>query len=739
MKARLQTFLAWTALAGLMLVLAVRMTLLEVTVRTVPHVSAGHAGQSLSALHFPGPAEIVGAGVVTVALTGVALIAAGKIRKVAWLLLALIVAILVLAVAGTLHAANRFASLVGVFDAGMGLLAGWAMFILCNTDRRRQWVVVVMVGLLTMLCVKGLYQRYVEIPETMHFFFKHEAQYAHQMGWKLNSLEMRLYIGRLNSQEVTGFFDLSDAFAEAMCPLLMLVAALGLALFASRVAVPPSLPPPAVPGKLPPTRPPRRAAADPPGPSRSDIPLPQFLAVCSSAIFLAGLAVIVLTKSKGGLASAVLCLLALLAAWRWQEWVARHRRHLAIAVVLLAAVGTAGLLIWGFHFHSLPTKSLKFRWQYWTGTVPMIFRHPLLGVGLNNFGYYYTQYKLPSAPEDVKNPHSVLIRVAAEMGLPAMVLWAAVIAIYFGLILEPQPITPGETVACRPLPFWGLTIFTATWWSIHFMVLGSTRHTVKYMALLDTLYGLAAVTGMVLASHAWTQLKPEFRRFVTLAGVLGAAGMLLYDQVNMAQVTSSVAMLFWMVLGALAAPLLSSGPEPDSAQVQPHAFYRPGATVGAFGVLGAVLAAVLIWVPIVRRTQAWDPARFVHEYSLNLAAGNLPAALRDAQAVWQRDTRSQNWLSQIITIKMRLGKDPAAQVQRMFALNCADARFRFRLVSTAACGLTPAQRVAQLQLALKLNAQLPPTEPARFSPRELAEIHRLISTLRVQKGRVRGQ
>ena len=214
MKARLQTFLAWTALSGLMLVLAVRMTLLEVTIRTVPHVSAGHGGQSLSTLHFPGPAEIVGAGVVTVALTGLALIAAGKIRKVAWLLLALIVAILALAVAGTFHAANRFAALVGVFDAGMDLLAGWAMFILCNTDRRRQWVVVVMVGFLTMLCVKGFYQRYVEIPETMHFFFKHEVQYARQMGWKLNSPEMRLYISRLNSQEVTGFFDLSDAFAE---------------------------------------------------------------------------------------------------------------------------------------------------------------------------------------------------------------------------------------------------------------------------------------------------------------------------------------------------------------------------------------------------------------------------------------------------------------------------------------------------------------------------------------------
>ncbi len=735
MKPRMQTFLAWTALSGLLLVLAVRMTLLEVTIRTIPHVTMGGAGRTI--LHFPGPTEIVGAGIITFALTGLALIAAEKIRKVAWLLLALILMILALAVAGTFHAANRFAALVGVFDAGMGLLAGWAMLILCTTDRRRQWVVVVMVGFLTMLCVKGFYQHYVEIPETIHYFFHHEAKYARQMGWKINSPEMKLYIGRLNSREVTGFFDLSDAFAEAMCPLLMLVAALGIALFNSRNADPPAFPPP--PDNFPAGRSPRRAVPNPDDADGVDIPLPQFLAVCSTVIFLAGLAIVVFTKSKGGLASAVLCLLALLAAWRWRHWVALYRRHVTIAMVLLAAAGTAGLLIWGFHFHSLPTKSLKFRWEYWTGAVPMIFHHPLLGVGLNNFGYYYTQYKLPSAPEDVKNPHSVLVRVAAEMGLPAMVLWAAVIAVYFSLVLETQPTTPRACVSSQPLSVWAVALFALAWWWIHFMVLGTTRHTVEYVALLDTLYGFAAVIGMVLASFAWACLKPEFRRFVALAGVLGAAGMFLYDQVNMAQVTSSVAMLFWMVLGALAAPLLPSSPDQGSAPLKGSTRFWPSATLGTLGLLGAVLAAMLIWVPIIRRTQPWDPTRFANQYSQNLAVGNLPAALRDAQAVLQRDTRSQNWLSQIIAIKMRLGKDPAPQVQKMFALNRADARFRFRLVSTAACGLTPAQRLAQLHLALKLNAQLPPTEPARFTPRELTIIHRLIHALAASNSHAAGQ
>ena len=92
MKFRLDNFLAWTALSGLLLLLAVRMTLLEVTIRTIEHVSAAHT------LHFPGPSEIVGAGIITLALAGLALISAGKIRKIAWLLLTFILLTVALAV-----------------------------------------------------------------------------------------------------------------------------------------------------------------------------------------------------------------------------------------------------------------------------------------------------------------------------------------------------------------------------------------------------------------------------------------------------------------------------------------------------------------------------------------------------------------------------------------------------------------------------------------------------------------
>ena len=50
----------------------------------------------------------------------------------------------------------------------------------------------------------------------------------------------------------------------------------------------------------------------------------------------------------------------------------------------------------------------------------MIHDHPWLGCGPGNFGDYYTQYKLPIASEEIKDPHNFLFEVAANAGLPAL-------------------------------------------------------------------------------------------------------------------------------------------------------------------------------------------------------------------------------------------------------------------------------------------------------------------------------
>ena len=54
--------------------------------------------------------------------------------------------------------------------------------------------------------------------------------------------------------------------------------------------------------------------------------------------------------------------------------------------------------------------------EYWQSTLTMIVRHPWLGVGPGNFQDYYTQFKLPAASEEIRDPHNFVLEVWATAG-----------------------------------------------------------------------------------------------------------------------------------------------------------------------------------------------------------------------------------------------------------------------------------------------------------------------------------
>ncbi len=78
------------------------------------------------------------------------------------------------------------------------------------------------------------------------------------------------------------------------------------------------------------------------------------------------------------------------------------------------------------YHHSLPGKSLTFRWYYWIGAGRLVAQQPLIAVGWDNFGEHYLAVRLPEAPEEVKDPHNFIVRAFAELGVPGgvlMVVW----------------------------------------------------------------------------------------------------------------------------------------------------------------------------------------------------------------------------------------------------------------------------------------------------------------------------
>ena len=98
---------------------------------------------------------------------------------------------------------------------------------------------------------------------------------------------------------------------------------------------------------------------------------------------------------------------------------------LAVAVGVLTALrgGDAGLV-------SEAAKSFGYRWEYWRSTMAMIARHPWLGVGPGNFQDYYTQFKLPEASEEIRDPHNFLLEVWATAGTLALVALVEVLAMF---------------------------------------------------------------------------------------------------------------------------------------------------------------------------------------------------------------------------------------------------------------------------------------------------------------------
>jgi hypothetical protein len=723
MKEPQRNTIAWIALAGLLVIMCIRMTIPEPIGDGVWSSSVAFLRVGSSTVgNLTGPAEVMGLGILTLLACGAAILAANAIAVGTWVRLGIIAGVLAAAIVAMNIAANRFGAMVGVFDLGMALLAGWSSEILCDTPRKQRLVIAVLVGLLCAVTLKGFYQRYVEIPQTIHYFQKHQQQWLNQSGVHANSTAVKLFISRLKSGEVSGFGILSDGFAETLIPLLLVGLAMAVAGLFSKGA-------PAISGagkkagKATPVTKQRRSG---------DLNLPDHLVLglLLLMVSMAGIAVLIFTGSKGGAASFFICAIFLTVATWKRYWLAAHCR-LAVGVALVAAaVGTLGLLAYGWTHHGLPTKDLLYRWDYWTGARRMIQRHPVLGVGLNNFGYYYTKYKPPSAPEDVKDPHNMFIRIAAEVGVPAGIGFFVLVLWGFLNTLRVSRVPPDQEDQ-RAIPTAAWITLTLAWWAGRLALNHpgfGTRGVATYQLALSALYAGAALGGMLLADRLMRLVYPRYRIIVIYAAVLGAAGMVLYDQINMALATGPAAMFFWMILGAFAARA-SVNQQPDST-LPLHSSRAPAnAIIGAIFCVSAIILAALIWIPTVRGTFPWDQAAYRREFKQAVVEHNWPAALKAADGVLARDTRSQGWLQRKISVEMRMGINPRRDVLKLLSINRTDARVRLPYADMPQAGLTVAQRITQLKLALQLNNDLAKHEVQRLSPEELAAIHAEIRKL----------
>jgi len=148
-------------------------------------------------------------------------------------------------------------------------------------------------------------------------------------------------------------------------------------------------------------------------------------------------ACLLLTKSRSAYLATLLGIV-LLGIGAWRQRIRIPRRVLAVAGAAVAILIAAAIAFRGLDVEVITeaTKSLGYRFQYWTSTMEMIAEHPIFGCGPGNFQQSYEAYKLPEASEEVADPHNFLLEIWATAGTPAMLAFVAALVGFFVMVLK---------------------------------------------------------------------------------------------------------------------------------------------------------------------------------------------------------------------------------------------------------------------------------------------------------------
>ena len=123
------------------------------------------------------------------------------------------------------------------------------------------------------------------------------------------------------------------------------------------------------------------------------------------------------TESKTAYITPLLSLGIIVTAWRWRHWLAARQKRAFQATAAGTVLAAGAIIGHGIYHGTLFNTSLTFRWNYWVGAGRMIARQLWTGVGLDNFGLHYLAVRLPQAPEEVKDPHNLIVKMLAETGI----------------------------------------------------------------------------------------------------------------------------------------------------------------------------------------------------------------------------------------------------------------------------------------------------------------------------------
>jgi len=558
-------------------------------------------------------------------------------------LLAMIAAFAAWSLVSALHASDRRSALDCWIEQVAILLAGWTALQCCAERRHFALTVAVLAAVAATLAAKGLWQVLVEVPERVADFEMYRLERLRQFGWAAGSPQAQLIEKRLRDPAPFGFFALANLFAA----LLLVVAAALAGLAADKLAF-------ALCGRREPSAPRKRG----------EVHLPTLAAGLTVAMALAAVAVLVLTRSRGGILAAAAAAAGGGAVVWFGRRLARHWRKAVLAAGAALLAGLGGVAAYGLRHDRLPTTTMTFRWFYWTASAEIVAENPLWGVGPGNFHQAYLQHRRPAAEEAVKMPHNFIAHALTQFGVPGGAIYLALVACVLAALARPAnaPAAPDEKPAhpAEPPPPWRgpLAALVAA------VLAGRAAFgpsASPYMLVLDGVLPACVLAACFLAARwAGAPRGGGPGRFSRVALACGLGGFVLHNLVEYGLWVPATAGVFWIAAGACLARAGGGRPRDVSALRWPALAAAAVAVWAACQFLLAPVAARATYAGAVGDDPAAAQAAARADPLDPVAAGDAAKALLahcpragEAPALLARLDDAQRWAEQAAS------RDPA--------------------------------------------------------------------------------
>jgi hypothetical protein len=341
---------------------------------------------------------------------------------------------------------------------------------------------------------------------------------------------------------------------------------------------------------------------------------------CLPAGAVAGLTIfgLALTHSKGAITAAVLCA-GVFAAYVLcgRRLLARRKAILLAAVAVLAAAVTAAVC-YGLWRGRLPGgKSMLVRWQYWVSAARMYIDHAVTGVGPGNFAEFFPRYKIPAAPETVRDPHNFVLSLLSQygpLGLTGFLL-AALVPLYRAIFRDQDESfmrTGGKESSFRltaVVPAVCAAVLLITRPILLPANLKGASVAVAVSVVLSLYVAPVAVFAVAFVLLAYKDESAGFSGATRAAVWCAIAGVLVHNLIDFAIFEPGISTSFWAMISCLVAMSYSGqadGPNGAGNQILVRAA-RVAVVAGAAVVAAVYLVFVLI--PVEKSTRLVERAK----------------------------------------------------------------------------------------------------------------------------------